>query len=376
VSGKRGPAAVDGATATVDRTPVYISTADLRAFLTRSGDKAGLRGDHLDLFVQGLLETDLRGIDSHGVFRIPFYCRGLASGKLNPQPALSRVRGRGATELIDADNGLGVIVGQLAMDRAVEMAREFGIGMVAVRNSNHSGMLAAHVLRATRAGMIGYFVSNSPALMAPWGGREALLSNSPFAWGIPSKSDPIILDMACSIVARGRIRLAAQRNERIPSSWAIDAHGMPVEDPHEAMQGVVLPMAGYKGYGIAFVNEIMSAILPGATLSMDVSRAFLREDATSLDSWGIGHVAVALDVTAFQDLDVFEAGVTHLADEMRGSALASGHQRIMVPGEPEAITRRARAVSGIPISPSVLDVLRAFSAEFDIEPPRLEDMDA
>jgi LDH2 family malate/lactate/ureidoglycolate dehydrogenase len=375
VSGKRRQGAVVPVAA-VQRTPVYISSGNLRAFLERSGDKAGLRGDHLELFVHGLLETDLRGIDSHGVFRIPFYCRGLASHKLNPTPVLSRVRGRGATELIDADNGLGVIVGQLAMDRAVEMARQFGIGMVAVRNSNHSGMLAAHVLRATNAGMIGYFVSNSPALMAPWGGREALLSNSPFAWGIPSKGDPIILDMACSIVARGRIRLAAQRNERIPLSWAIDAHGMPAEDPHEAMEGVVLPMAGYKGYGIAFVNEIMSAILPGATLSMDVSRAFLREDATSLDSWQIGHVAVAVDVSAFHEVDDFQATVAHLTNEMRTSALASGYQRIMVPGEPEAITRRARAASGIPISPSVLEVLRAFSHEFEIEPPQLENADA
>jgi L-2-hydroxycarboxylate dehydrogenase (NAD+) len=183
-----------------------FAVGDVRAFIERAGAVAGLRGDDLDRFATALVETDLRGVDSHGVYRVPFYCRGLASGALNPVPVLSRVRGRGATEVIDADNGLGVIVGQLAMDRAIELARDAGVGIVAVRNSNHSGMLAAHVLRAAEAGMIGHFVSNAPALMAPWGGREALLSNSPFAWAIPTGRDPIVLDMATSAVARGRIR--------------------------------------------------------------------------------------------------------------------------------------------------------------------------
>jgi LDH2 family malate/lactate/ureidoglycolate dehydrogenase len=262
-----------------------------------------------------------------------------------------------------------VIIGQIAMDRAVEMARDFGIGIVAVRNSNHAGMLAAHVLRASKAGMIGYFVRNAPALMAPWGGREALLSNSPFAWAIPSRDDPIVLDMACSAVARGRIRLAAQRNMRIPLGWAIDERGAPVEDAHAAMRGMVLPMAGYKGYGLAIVNEVLAAVLPGATLSMNVSTAFLRENATSHDSWGVGHLAIALDVSAFEDPTVFRDRVQQLIEKVRSSQLAPGHERIMVPGEPEAKTRRSRFATGIPISSAVLEILRTFSSEFQINPP-------
>jgi LDH2 family malate/lactate/ureidoglycolate dehydrogenase len=345
-----------------------VAVEDVRDFIERAGIKAGLRDDHLSRFVTALLETELRGVDSHGVYRVPFYCRGLASGALNPDPVVTRIRGRGATEVIDADNGLGVIVGQVAMDRAVTLARDFGVGIVAVRNSNHSGMLAAHVLRAAEAGMIGHFLSNAPALMAPWGGREALLSNSPFAWAIPTGRDPIVLDMATSAVARGRIRLAAQRKERIPIGWAIDAHGMAAEDPHDAMAGVVLPMAGYKGYGLAFVNEILAAILPGATMSMDVSKAFLEEGATALDAWHIGHLAVALDVAAFEAPDVFTARVRHLVDEIRASAPASGTERIMVPGEPEAATRSVRLEHGIPISGPVLEVLRTFADEIGIEP--------
>lgn len=357
------------APATPESEAVIVPPGALQAFIERAGRQAGLDGVDLGLFVSALLETDLRGIDSHGVFRVPFYCRGLASRALNPAPRVERIRGRGATEVVDADNGLGVIVGQVAMDRAVAMARDFGIGIVAVRNSNHSGMLAAHVMRAAAAGMVGYFVSNSPALMAPWGGREAMLSNSPFAWAIPATDYPIILDMACSAVARGRIRLAAQRNERIPLGWAIDAHGMPAEDPHEAMKGVVLPMAGYKGYGIAFINEVLAAVLPGATLSMDVSKAFLREGATALDSWGIGHLAVAIDVSAFEDPERFAVRVDHFVSAVRGSGLAPGYDRIMVPGEPEVLTRRHRLEHGVPLSGAVLQVLRSFSRDVGIAPP-------
>lgn len=349
------------------RDPWYVTAEQLSAFIRRAGQHAGLTGESLDLFVGALVETDLRGIDSHGVFRVPFYCRGLASGALNPAPVITRIRGRGATEVVDADNGLGVIVGQMVMDRAIAMAREFGIGLVAVRNSNHSGMLAAHVMRASDAGMIGYFVSNSPALMAPWGGREALLSNSPFAWAIPTPGESIVLDMACSAVARGKIRLAAQRNERIPLGWAIDAQGMPVEDPHEAMEGVVLPMAGYKGYAIAFVNEVLAAVLPGAMLSMDVSKAFLHEGTTALDAWGIGHLAVAIDVAAFDDPQSFAERMRRLVDAIRTSRLASDHDRIMVPGEPERLMRDKRIREGVPVSSSVMRTLRAYADDVGLE---------
>jgi LDH2 family malate/lactate/ureidoglycolate dehydrogenase len=143
---------------------------------------------------------------------------------------------------------------------------------------------------------------------------------------------------------------------------------MPAEDPHDAMEGVVLPMAGYKGYGLAFVNEILAAILPGATLSMDVSKAFLHEGATALDSWGIGHLAIALDVGAFEEPDVFMSRVRHLVDTARASAPASGTDRIMVPGEPEAATRMIRMEHGIPISGPVLQVLRTYADEVGIGP--------
>ncbi len=315
-----------------------------------------------------LLLTDLRGIDSHGVYRVPFYCRGFASGALNPSPKLRRVRGRGAMELIDADNGLGVVVGQHAMRRAVALAQSHGVGLVGVTNSNHAGMLAAHVLHASDSGMIGWFVSNAPALMAPWGGRDAMLSNSPFAWAIPCHPSPIVLDMACSSAARGRIRIAALRNEPIPAGWATDATGAPTTDAARAMEGLVLPMAGYKGYGIALVNEILGAVLPGAILSVDVSRQFLAADARELDAWGIGHVAMAIDPTAFLDPGVFADRVTALAERIRHSTPAPGVDAVLLPGDPELAEQRKRETGGIPISRNVLEQLAAFAGELNIPP--------
>lgn len=354
----------------VTKAVVYVAPAAVAAFIRRAGAAAGVTGDALDLFVGGLLRSDLRGIDSHGVYRVPFYCRGFVSGALNPRPVLRRLRGRGATEVLDADNGLGVVVGQLAMQRSVELARTFGIGMVGVTNSNHAGMLAAHVLHASDAGMIGWFVSNAPALMAPWAGREALLSNSPFAWAIPCRPQAIVLDMACSSIARGRIRMAALRDEAIPEGCAIDADGRPTTNARLAMDGLVLPAGGYKGYGIALVNEILSAVVPGATLSMDVSRAFLAADATEQDAWGIGHVAVAIDPSAFQDPDVFLGRVTGLADRIRQSSPAQGFDAVLLPGDPEIAEQRRRESDGIPIAQAVIEQLAAFADELAIEPIR------
>jgi len=322
------------------------------------------------LFVDGIVEADLRGISTHGIYRLPVYARGFRTGAINPRPTLSVLRERAATMLVDADNGLGVVVGQRAMDLAVGLARASGLGAVGVRNSNHSGMLAVHVLRAAGQDMIGQFLSNTPALMAPHGGRESVMSNSPMAWAIPTSTWPIVLDMATSAVARGRIRLAAQRNERIPSGWAVDRDGYPAEDAHAAMTGTVLPMAGHKGYGLALVNEILAAALPGARLGFDVPRGFLAEGAQSLDSWGIGHLAIAISIDAFGDVDSFKAAVDRYRNAIVSSRRAAGTDRIFVPGEMEHGYRENAISTGLRIPADVLRSLDALAEELDIEPLR------
>ena len=338
-----------------------------RAFVARAARFAGMPDEDVARFVEGLVEADLRGHWSHGVVRVPPYVRALAAGVVNPAPRVETVREFGATALLDGDNGHGVVIGQVATDRAVDLARQHGAGIVAVRNSNHTGMLATHVLRAASHDMIGYFTSNGPAIMAPHGGREPRLGNAPFAYAIPRRAgDPIVLDMASSQVARGKVRMHADRGEPIPEGWAIDERGLPTRDAAAAMQGSMVPMAGYKGYGIALVTEILASVLPGAILSVEMPRAFLEAGSTMLDSWGSGHLAMAISLAAFADPEEFKAEVDRLVTYMKETPPAEGADAVLVPGEPEWSARRHRIRNGIPLNATVASQLDAFAAEVGI----------
>ncbi len=346
-----------------------VAVGEARAFVARAARFAGMPDEDVARFVDGLVEADLRGHWSHGVVRLPPYVRALAAGVVNPAPRVEAVRRFGATALLDGDNGHGVVIGQVATDRAVDLAREHGVGIVAVRNSNHTGMLATHVLRAASRDMIGYFTSNGPAIMAPHGGREPRMGNAPFAYAIPRRGgDPIVLDMASSQVARGRVRMHADRGEPIPEGWAIDERGVPTTDAAAAMRGSVVPMAGYKGYGIALVSEILASVLPGASLSLEMPRAFLEVGSSMLDSWGSGHLAMAINVEAFADPEEFKTGVDRLVTCLKETPPAQGAESILVPGEPEWITQRHRIRYGIPLNETVVSQLDAFAREIGIEP--------
>ena len=344
-----------------------VPVGDARAFVGRAARFAGMRDGDVDRFVDGLVEADLRGHWSHGVVRVPPYVRALAAGVVNPTPRVETLRRFGATALLDGDNGHGVVIGQIAADRAVELARQAGVGVCAVRNSNHTGMLATHVLRAANEGMIGYFTSNGPAIMAPHGGREPRLGNAPFAYAIPRRTgEPIVLDMASSQVARGKVRMHADRGEPIPEGWAIDERGVPTSDAAAAMRGSMVPMAGYKGYGIALVTEILASVLPGASLSVEMPRAFLEAGSSMLDSWGSGHLALAINLEAFADPEEFATEVDRLVTHMKETPLAKGTDSILVPGEPEWNTRRHRIRDGIPLNAAVASQLDAFAQEIGI----------
>lgn len=326
-----------------------LLTTDLIAV----AETIGFANADAQLLADAIVAAELRGIPSHGLLRFPMYIRGVAAGEINPRPEIDVLYSRAATESWDADSGLGVVIGQRAMQRAVELADRSGVGVVTVRNSSHSGALAVHVMRAAEAGMIGHFTSNAPALMAPYGGKEALLSNSPFAYAIPSGGSPIILDMACSVAARGRIRTASKIGEPIPEGWAVDQNGRPTTDPSAAMLGVVLPFGGHKGSGLAVIYEILAAAVPGALLSLDVPKLFLSESADTLDLWRIGHMAMALDPAAFGSRETFVGTVDRLVDALRSSEPADGFDRVLVPGDREATLTALHRREGIRIDSDV-----------------------
>ena len=345
---------------------VVVPANELFAFIRQVGERCGLPEAHIELFAHGLLEADLRGLPSHGVYRLGTYARGFLTGSINPTPMLRETGDRAAVRLIDADNGLGVIVGQLIMDRAVELAGASGTGVVSVCNSNHSGVLAIHVVRAARAGMIGFFTSNAPALMSAWGGQEAILSNSPFAYAFPTGGEPLVVDMACSAAARGRIRFAASDGCPIPLGWALDADGHETTDALAAMDGLILPMANNKGSGLAVANEILSACLSGSRLSKDVPRDFLRAGADTLDSWNIGHLALAIDIGGVRPLEKFTADVDDLTNAIHELSPREGFERVLLPGEPEAESAAKLAQVGIPLSEATLRSIEQLDSELGL----------
>lgn len=347
---------------------IRVAVEEVRSYVRRAGHRGGVPASQLDMFVASFVEADLRGVETHGISRIPAYVRAFVRGIVSPAPVLRVLHDRGAALHIDGDNGLGMVVGQIAMDHATERAREFGVGVVSVRNSNHSGMLAVHVLRAVDKNMVGFFASGGVAIMAPTGGADPVLGNGPFAWGIPRRDNfPIVVDMASSTAARGKIRALAAEGLPIPEGWAVDADGRPTVDAKAAMEGVVLPMAGHKGYGIALAVEIISSVLSGANLAVDAPREFLRDGATVLDAWGIGHFAMALDLDAFAGPSAFAQILERLASSVTESRRSPDVLRILLPGQLEWERRTERIARGIPIGPHVLSSLNAFADEIEID---------
>ena len=353
----------------MEGTSARLPVADVRRYVRDAGERAAVPEDQIDLFVSSFVDADLRGVETHGIARIPAYVRAFLEGIINPAPSISVLHDNGASLHVDADNGLGMVVGQLAMDKAVERAARFGVGAVSVRNSNHAGMLAIHVLRATSHGMLGFFTSGGVAIMPAWGGADQVLGNGPFAWGMPNGSSfPVVVDMASSVVARGKIRSLAMEGKPIPEGWALDSEGHPTRDASAAMRGVVLPMAGHKGSGLAVALEIVSSVLSGSSLAVDAPRDFLREGARTLDSWRIGHFALALNPDAFAGSDAFDEILGRLKISITDSRRAAGVTRIVLPGQIEAETQDERLRSGIPISSRVLESLNNFAEEIGIRP--------
>lgn len=348
-----------------------IFTADsLRNFANQVFDKVGLPKQDSRLLSDALVMTELRGVDTHGIMRVPFYARGFLQGKLNPHPLPRLLHDEYAVARIDGDNGIGHIVAQYAMGQAIERAKKYGVGIVAAKNTNHTGMLAYHSMLALDADMIGYATSNGPATMAPWGGRSAELGNNPLSYAIPAGQElPIVVDFASSSAARGKIRLAAQLGESIPLGWALDAEGSPTTDPHAAMKGITLPFGGHKGYGLGIVVETFSAVLSGALLSYRVSKDFLKEGARAMDSWQSGFFGMAIRIDAFLPIDEFKASVDELIQRMRATPPAQGFERVYLPGEPEYLMQRERLQNGIPLSNPVVRLLTDLASELGIAPP-------
>lgn len=301
-----------------------------------------------------LVDADARGVASHGIGRIPVYTKRLRLGLVNPRPALAVSGGDGATAHVDGDNGMGYVVARKAMDEAIARAARHGISLVLASHSNHFGMSASYVQQALDAGLAAFVFTNAPPLMPVWGGREPFLGTSPFAFGAPGET-PLLLDMATSIVAFGKIRRAARLGEQIPTDWALDAQGRPTTDPNAAIDGVVLPMAGPKGSGLGLMMELLAGVMSGA--------AFGGEVRNQNDDFGqpqnVGHAFIAFKPDAFLPMDTYRQRAGELVSRAKASTLADGFSGIDMPGERESAAARKAEAEGLPVSAQDLAMLEA-----------------
>jgi LDH2 family malate/lactate/ureidoglycolate dehydrogenase len=270
--------------------------------------------------------------------------------------------------LLDADRSMGQIAGVAGMRQAIAKAKTCGVGVATVRNSNHFGAAAYYALLAAGEGQIGFAVSDAEPTMAPWGGAKAVVGNNPMAYAIPVDDGfNVVLDMAQSVVAWGKIFLAAQRGEQIPATWALSPNGTPTDDPHEAMAGLLLPVGGYKGYGLALVMEILSSVLVGATFGAGMQP--ISDETASQD---VGHFMMALEISHFMSPDEFRKRMVYLIAEQRSVPLAAGVDRIYLPGEIEHLNRTQRLESGILLEPYVITALRQLGDELNLDTTLLE----
>jgi LDH2 family malate/lactate/ureidoglycolate dehydrogenase len=335
----------------------------LAAYCAAAFAQAGVPAGDAAIAADTLVEADLRGVHSHGVWWTATYTRRLQQGGLNPRPVIRTVQETPAMAVLDADRAMGQVASVTAMRKAIEKAATLGVGVVSVRNSNHFGAAAYYAMMAAEAGQIGFAATDAEPIMAPWGGTKAVVGNNPLAYAIPVQERfSIVLDMAQSVVAWGKIFLAAQRGEKIPATWAISANGEPTDDPHEAMAGLLLPVGGYKGYGLALVMEALAGVLSGATFGLRVPP--MSDDTVTQD---FGHFFLALNIAHFIPLGEFQERMALLIDEHRGVPLAKGVARVYLPGEPEALKRAERLERGIPLQPSIVDSLVQLGEELGLD---------
>jgi L-2-hydroxycarboxylate dehydrogenase (NAD+) len=338
----------------------------LHAFVTRSFVACGFPEEDADTAAGLMVKADLMGQDGHGVFRLPMYIKRLRAGGLNPTPEFRCLEDRTATALIDGDNGLGHLVMHHATQLAIEKAKTTGVAWVGARHSNHAGPASLYAMMPLEHDMIGLYVAvGSANHLPPWGGTEMLLSTNPIAVAVPSaKNPPIVLDMATTVAAYGKVKTAAQRGETMPEGWMIDRQGKPLTDPTRASEGFLLPIGGPKGYGLSLIFGILAGVLNGAAFGRDV----VDFNADSETTTNTGHFILALDIKAFANPDVFRADIDRVWAEVKSSPRLPGFDDIRLPGERLDRVTQERTANGIPLAGALRAQLDEMAASLGIDP--------
>ena len=336
----------------------------LERFITSVLAALGVPEQDAAICAARMTEADLRGVDTHGVFRLSQYCKRIRSGGINLRPRLHPVRENAVTALVDGDNGMGHVVVTYATQLAIRKASETGLAWVGTFNGNHAGAGAVYSTMPLAHDMIGIYMTVANGNhMPPWGGIEPILGTNPISVAIPAGNEPpIALDIATTVVAQGKVKLAAQKGESMPVGWMIDRKGQPLTDPKRAAEGFLLPIGTYKGYGLNVIIGMLAGVLNGAAFGRNVVD-FNKDFVTRNNS---GHMILAMRVDNFQSIDAFKQEMDRVIREIRESERMEGVERIWLPGEMEYLKIRERLVNGIPVAPAVVDELKQLAGGLNL----------
>ncbi len=347
-------------------TTPRIAAAELTRFIAAAYRAVGIAAPEAERAADLMAASDLSGADGHGVFRLPQYIRRIKAGGLNTTPDIRVIRQARATALVDGDNGLGSLVVARAVETAIELARDNGVGWAGVRRGNHAGAAAVYAAMPLAHDMIGlYFAVGNANHLPPWGGVDMLLSTNPIAIAVPALEEPpLILDMATTVAAYGKVKVAAQQGKPMPEGWMIDRAGRPLTDPDRADDGFLLPIGGYKGAALALMFGLLAGTLNGAANGADVVD-FNKDDTTPTNT---GQAICVIDVKAFAEPVAFKRQVDLVIRQLHGSALLPGFERIRLPGEDRHRRIVEREARGIPIPPALRRALDHLAADLAIAP--------
>lgn len=339
----------------------YLPIADAQAFISKALQSVQVPLADANLVAELMVKSDLVGADGHGIFRLPAYLKRIRAGGINLSPNIHIEREQGATALINGDNALGHLVMNKAVDLAIEKVKQHSVCWVGSHFGNHSGAASVYVRKLAEQGYIGIYMAVGNANhMAPWGGIDLLLSTNPIAIAVPAGDHPIVLlDIATTVAAYGKVKVAAQKGEPIPEGWMIDRQGSPITDPQKSSEGSLLPIGGYKGYGLA----VMIGLLAGALNNAAVGKGTIDFNAHHDLITNTGQTIIAVDPSAFGDKEAFIERVITLVNDLKSSSTLPGVNEIRVPGDGAAKVMAERMRLGIPVAPELLEALNACAKE-------------
>ncbi|MBS7526188.1 Ldh family oxidoreductase [Fusibacter paucivorans] len=339
---------------------VIVTKEQLKQDVIYLLEKLGVPTDEADMTAEVMVDTNAKGIETHGVRWLDIYMQRIQAGSVKAKTKLDVIKEKGSLLILDANHGLG----QVAMTKAVEMgvkkAKENGISVVAVRNSNHFGATGFYTELAAKSDVIAFVATNGTPLMAPWGGTDLCIGTNPLSYAFPTKGYPIVLDMATTAIARGKVFVAARKGLPLPEGTALNKDGVPTVDAKEALDGVLLPAAGPKGFGLSLMIDIMAGILTGSNYGTNITSLFGDLEGVQ----DIGHFAYFINIEDFMDLDEYYEKIEANKARMKSSKLAQGFNQIFMPGEIEAGIREKNLKDGIAIPKPTMDVLEAWKSKY------------